>query len=68
MNTESLIENLIQFVNANYHSYSVDWSYERSEGNYTDCFDDGFESGYSNAALEIYHILKKSGLKSQLHI
>lgn len=48
---------LEKWVKDNYKQYTTDWTYERSEGNCADCFDDGYESGTSWAAYEIGCIL-----------
>ena len=50
-------EKLEAWVRENYKQYSTGWTYERSEGNYYDCFDDGYECGTSWAAYEIGCIL-----------
>lgn len=42
---------------ANYEQRATGWTYERSEGNSCDCFDDGFTSGISWAAYEVGCIL-----------
>ena len=52
MNNE-LKEKLMNWVEENYRQYATGWTYERSEGNYYDCFDDGFVSGTTWAAYEI---------------
>lgn len=51
------IKELEKWVKSNYKQYTTGWTYERSEGNYCDCFDDGFESGTSWAAYEVGYIL-----------
>ena len=48
---------LEEWVNDNYKQYATGWTYERSEGNYCDCFGDGFTSGTSWAAYEVGCIL-----------
>lgn len=48
---------LEQWVKNNYKQYTTGWTYERSDGNYVDCFDDGFESATSWAAYEVGCIL-----------
>lgn len=56
MNNE-IREKLEQWVKNNYKQYATGWTYERSEGNYCDCFEDGVEYGTSWAAYEIGNIL-----------
>lgn len=53
----NIIEQLESWVKENYNSYALEYTYERSEGNSSDCFEDGFECGTSFAALEIGKIL-----------
>ena len=50
-------ENLEKWVKDNYNQYATGWTYERSEGNCYDCFDDGFTSATSWAAYEVGCIL-----------
>lgn len=52
MNKE-IIEKLKDWVEENYKQYATGWTYERSDGNSADCFDDGFTSGISWAAYEV---------------
>ena len=52
-----VIERLKNWVKENYNSYTTEWTYERSEGNSSDCFEDGFECGTSLAAFEVGKIL-----------
>lgn len=40
-----------------YKQYATGWTYERSEGNCYDCFNDGTEYGTSWAAYEVGCIL-----------
>lgn len=47
------MDKIKEMINKNYKKYATGWSYERSQGNYYDCFDDGYESGYANALYEI---------------
>lgn len=53
----NIIEQLESWVKENYNSYAFEYTYERSEGNSSDCFEDGFECGTSFAALEVGKIL-----------
>jgi hypothetical protein len=53
----NIIEQLESWVKENYNSYALEYTYERSEGNSSDCFEDGFECGTSFAALEVGKIL-----------
>ena len=52
-----IIEQLKAWVKDNYKQYTTGWTYERSEGNYYDCFDDGMECGTSWAAWTVGQIL-----------
>ena len=56
MNDE-IREELEQWVKHNYDQYATGYTYERSEGNSYDCFDDGFTSGTSWEAYEVGRIL-----------
>jgi len=51
------IKALETWVKNNYNQYTTGWTYERSEGNYTDCFSDGEECSRSWCAYEIGEIL-----------
>ena len=53
----NIIERLESWVKENYNSYALEYTYERSEGNCSDCFEDGFECGTSLAAFEVGKIL-----------
>ncbi len=48
---------LEQWVKENYKQHTTGWTYERSEGNYCDCFYDGLECGTSWAAYDVGCIL-----------
>lgn len=48
---------LEQWVRNNYKQYTTGWTFERSEGNYCDCFYDGCEHATSWAAWEVGCIL-----------
>ena len=48
---------LESWVKENYKQYATGWTYERSEGNFCDCFDDGVERGTAWAAYEVGRIL-----------
>lgn len=50
-------EALEKWVEDNYDPHTTDYTYERSEGNYYDCFEDGYECGTSWAAYEVGRIL-----------
>lgn len=52
-----VIEQLKNWVEENYNAPACEWTYERSEGNSFDCFEDGFECGTSLAAFNIGKIL-----------
>lgn len=48
---------LEKWVRDNYKKHSTGWTYMRSEGNSSDCFDDGCEYATSWAAYEVGCIL-----------
>lgn len=48
---------LENWVKENYNADACEFTYERSEGNSSDCFADGFECGASLAAFEVGKIL-----------
>lgn len=48
---------LEKWVKDNYKHYDTGWTRERSSGDTSECFDDGYESGTSWAAYEIGRIL-----------
>ena len=48
---------IVRWIRDNYKSYAMDWTYERSEGNYIDCFEDGYTAGLAAAAYDVAHIL-----------
>ena len=50
-------EKLKEGVKRNYKQYTTGWTYERSEGNFADCFYDGYDCATSWAAYEIGVIL-----------
>lgn len=52
-----IVERLENWVKENYSSSATEYTYERSEGNCSSCFEDGFECGTSLAAFEIGKIL-----------
>jgi hypothetical protein len=52
-----IIEKIKAWVKENYKQHTTGWTYEKSEGNYADCFDDGMECGTSWAAYMIGQIL-----------
>ena len=56
MNNE-LREKLEKWVKENYKPHTTGLTYERSEGNCFDCFEDGFTCATSWAAYEIGQIL-----------
>lgn len=53
----NIIEQLENWVKENYNADACEYTYERSEGNSPDCFEDGFECGISLAAFEVGKIL-----------
>ena len=54
---DKMIEQLKNWVMNNYNPHSTDYTYERSMGNYYDCFEDGYECGTSWAAYTVGCIL-----------
>lgn len=54
---EEIIKNLKEWVAQNYKPHKCGWTYERSQGNDYDCFDDGQESQRSLDAYDIGMIL-----------
>lgn len=51
---DKAIENqLREWVKSNYKRHTTGWTYERSEGHSSDCFDDGGECATSWAAYEV---------------
>jgi hypothetical protein len=54
---EEKIKELEKWVKENYNRHTMNWTAERSMGNYDDCFDDGADSATSWAAYEVGHIL-----------
>ena len=55
---EEKIKQLKELVKENYKAYAYYWTSERSEGNYDDCFSDGYECGLTTLAYEIGQILE----------
>lgn len=53
----SVIEQIENWVKENYNAGACELTYECSEGNSFNCFEDGFECGTSLAAFEIGKIL-----------
>lgn len=53
----NIMERLEKWVLDNYKQYTTGWTWERSEGNCYDCFDDGSEYATSWAAYEVGCIL-----------
>ena len=52
-----MIEEIKQIVNSRYKSYKCGWTEQRSEGNYSDVFSDGYDCGESTTLYEIGTIL-----------
>lgn len=50
---EKTLNKLKELVNRNYASHRCGWTYQRSEGNFCDCFDDGYSCGSSWLAYEL---------------
>lgn len=59
MKEKKLIEDIRRLAKARFKEYALDWTYERSEGNYTDCFEDGYTCGESNFANYILELIEK---------
>lgn len=53
----SMVDKLKKWVEDNYKQYAMGWTYERSQGNDYDCFEDGETYGTSWAAWEVGQIL-----------
>ena len=53
----SIESKLRKWVEDNYKQYATGWTYERSQGNDYDCYDDGMTCGTSWAAWEVGQIL-----------
>lgn len=49
--------NLKDWVKANYKQYATGWTWERSEGNFPDVFNDGYDCATAWAAYDIGTIL-----------
>lgn len=54
---EDIIEKLKELVKENYKPYQCGWTSQRSEGNSSDCFEDGCGNGASWLAYEVGEIL-----------
>ena len=54
---EEILKELKKWVKKNYKTYNFNWTDERSRGNDSDCFNDGYESGTSNSAYTVGCIL-----------
>jgi hypothetical protein len=54
---EDMKEKLKQLVKDNYRANRCGWTYQRSEGNYCDCFDDGVGNGESWLAYQVAQII-----------
>ncbi|VIF90864.1 Uncharacterised protein [Clostridioides difficile] len=55
---EEKINKIKELVEKNYDRYKYVWTAERSEGNDSDCFEDGYECGSSQLAYQIGCILE----------
>lgn len=53
----NMVDKLKKWVEDNYIQCTTGWTYERSKGDYYDCFDDGETYGTSWAAWEVGQIL-----------
>jgi len=54
---DKMIEEIKKIVNNRYESYKCGWTEQRSEGNSTDIFQDGYDCGESSVLYEIGIIL-----------
>ena len=54
---EKIRKKLEKWVKENYKQNTTGWTWLRSEGNCSDCFDDGYECATSWAAYEVGSIL-----------
>ena len=57
MNEKETLEELKKYLEKTYHQYATGWTYERSEGNFCDCFSDGYECGQAITCYEIACII-----------
>lgn len=46
-----------------YCSAALDWTAERSYGNFDDCFADGYEKGYAQAIIDVKEIFLDEGIE-----
>ena len=61
MNTINKIYNKIKRIK--YVQAALEWTAERSFGNYDDCFEDGYEKGYAQAIIDIKEIFLNEGIE-----
>ena len=54
---ENTLEKIKKYIMTNYNSFACGYTEERSSGNETDIFNDGFESGKSDALYSIGKII-----------
>lgn len=54
---DNLIEKIKEIINSEYDSEACGYTSERSEGNYDDVFNDGYECGKSDLAYQIGKLL-----------
>jgi hypothetical protein len=54
---EDVLKRLEAWVKLSYKQHTTGWTYERSEGNFVDCFQDGYDCAISWAAYEVGLIL-----------
>lgn len=57
IDTLKIIKGLQDWVNSNYKPYACSWTFQRSEGHSSDCFEDGQENARSWAAYDIGQML-----------
>jgi hypothetical protein len=51
------VKELESYLRKNYKQYATGWTYERSEGNFADCFYDGYDCGQAMTCYEIACII-----------
>jgi len=57
VNEKEMIEKIKELVNRRYNAVKCGWTEQRSEGNSTDVFQDGYDCGESSVLYEIGIVL-----------
>ena len=57
MDEKQMIEEIKKIIKNRYESYKCGWTEQRSEGNFTDVFSDGFGCGEAFTLYEIGSVL-----------